>query len=168
MDKEEIVDGNSANSAKISGLNLPAATPEEVRPKPAFAMSWREQAQRLQREAYVSYFVFKHPRTRWYARLVAACTAAYLFSPIQLIPNYIPVIGMLDDLLVVFLGVRLLQRITPVDVLTECRVLADVAGARRKEKIRSAAAVVASVAIATIWLLAAIAASVLMAAYILH
>jgi uncharacterized membrane protein YkvA (DUF1232 family) len=168
VDKEEIVDGSSANSAKISGLDLPTPTPDEVRPKRASPMNWREQAQRLQREAYVSYFVFKHPRTRWYAKLVAVCTAAYLFSPIQLIPNYIPVIGMLDDLLVVFLGVRLLQRITPVDVLTECRGLADAVGARRKEKIRSAAAIVGSVAIATIWLLAAIAASVLMAAYIFH
>lgn len=83
MDKEEIVDGNSANSAKISGLNLPAATPEEVRPKPAFAMSWREQAQRLQREAYVSYFVLSipaHAGTRGWLQLAPQLTCLVPFN----------------------------------------------------------------------------------------
>jgi len=131
-------------------------------------MSWREQAQRLHKEAHVFYFVFKHPGTRWYARLVAVCATGYLLSPIQLIPNYIPVIGVLDDVLVVFLGAKLLQRITPADVLAECRGLADAAEARRKEEIRSAAAVVASLVIATVWILAAIIASALMAAYFRH
>jgi uncharacterized membrane protein YkvA (DUF1232 family) len=131
-----------------------------------FAMSWRQQAHRLHREAHVFYFVFKHPRTRWYARFLAVCTAGYLLSPIQLIPSFIPVIGFLDDLAVLFLGAKLLQRITPPDVLTECRELADVAEIRRKEKIRSTAALVASVVIATVWLLAAITASALMAKYI--
>ncbi|MGB2617378.1 MAG: DUF1232 domain-containing protein, partial [Candidatus Acidiferrales bacterium] len=74
-------------------------------------MNWKVQAQRVQREAYVYYFAFKHPRVPWYAKLVAACSAAYLFSPIQLIPSYIPVIGFLDDFLVLFLAARLLQRI---------------------------------------------------------
>jgi len=76
------------------------------------------------------------------------------------------VIGMLDDLLVIFLGVRLLRKITPADVLAESRRLADAAEVRRKEKIKSRFAVVASVAFVTVWLLVAIAASVLMARYI--
>jgi uncharacterized membrane protein YkvA (DUF1232 family) len=137
-----------------------------VRSESAFAVSWKQRAQRLQKEAHVFYFVVKHPRTRWYARLVAACTAGYLLSPIQLIPNFIPVIGCLDDVLVVFVGVKLLRRITPVDVLAECRELADAAEMRRNEEIRSTAAVVASVVIVTVWLLAAVTASALMAAYI--
>lgn len=130
------------------------------------SMSWRQQAQRLHREAHVFYFAFKHPRTPWYARLVAACTAGYLFSPIQLIPSFIPVIGFLDDLLVLFLGVKLLHRITPPNVLAECRELAKAAETRRKEEIRSSAAVVASVTIGTLWLLAAVTGSALVAAYI--
>ena len=166
MDEKGTMDGNSASSANISGLSLTEPTSEGVRPEPVFARGLKGQAQRLQREAHVCYFVFKHPRTRWYAKVVAVCVAAYLFSPIQVIPNYIPVIGVLDDLLVVFLGAWLLQRITPADVLTECRALANVADAQRKEKIRSGAAVVASIAIATIWLLAAITASALIAAYL--
>ena len=80
------------------------------------------------------YLVFKHPRTKWYAKLVAACSAGYLFSPIQLIPSFIPVIGFMDDVLVLFLGAKLLYRITPPDVLRECRGLAETAAIRRKEE----------------------------------
>src|SRR5580692_6111951 len=119
-------------------------------------MSWREQAQRVQREAHVYYFAFTHPRVRWYAKLVAVCTTGYLFSPIQLIPSYIPVIGFLDDFLVLFLGAKLLRGIIPPEILTQCRELAKVAEMRRKDEIRSPAAVVATIMIAAVWLLAAI------------
>ena len=152
-----IVDGNIVNSAENSRRELR---------DPVVSMSWRQQAQRVHREAHVFYFVFKHPRTRWYAKLIAVCTAGYLLSPIQLIPSFVPVIGFLDDLLILFLGVKLLRRITPPDVLTECRELANAAEMRRKEEIRSSAAAFASVAIVTLWLLAAVTASALGARYI--
>src|SRR5271170_1514485 len=115
-------------------------------------MSWKEQAQKLQKEAHVFYFAFKHPRVPWYARVVAACSAGYLFSPIQLIPSFIPVIGFLDDFLVLFLGARLFKRIIPPDVLAECRRLALAAETRRKEEIRSLAGSVALVVIVSVWL----------------
>ena len=139
-----------------------------VRSEPAFAVRWRLRVQRLQKEVHVFYFVVKHPRTRWYARLVAACTAGYVLSPIQLIPNFIPVIGTLDDFVVLFVGVKLLQRITPADVLAECHELADAAETRRNEKMTWAASAIAPIVIATVWILAAITASALMAAYIYH
>lgn len=129
-------------------------------------MRWKRQAQRLQKEAHVFYFVFKHPRTRWYARLVAACAAGYVFSPIQLIPNFIPVIGTLDDVVVLVVGIKLLQRLTPADVLAECRELADAAEMRRKEEMSWVRSVAAPIAIITVWFLAAIVASALMAAYV--
>ncbi|MFZ0581886.1 MAG: YkvA family protein [Candidatus Acidiferrales bacterium] len=129
-------------------------------------MNWKVQAQRVQREAYVYYFAFKHPRVPWYAKLVAACSAAYLFSPIQLIPSYIPVIGFLDDFLVLFLAARLLQRIIPPEVLAECRALADAAEMRRKQEIRSTGAIIGFVAIAAVWLLVAAGVSILIARYI--
>jgi uncharacterized membrane protein YkvA (DUF1232 family) len=129
-------------------------------------MNWKKQAQRVQREAYVYYFAFKHPRVPWHAKLVAACSAGYLFSPIQLIPSYIPVIGFLDDFFVLFVGAKLFQRIIPPEVLTECRQLADAAEMRRKEEIRSTAAVVGLIVVVTVWLLAAVGASILMARYI--
>ncbi len=135
-------------------------------PEPRLFTRWRRQAERLHKEALVFYFAFRHPRVRWYARLVAACTAGYLFSPIQLIPNFIPVIGCMDDLLILLLGVKVLQRIIPADVLAECRERAEAAEVRRKEEVRSVAAALGSAAIVSLWLLAAVAASILMAAHI--
>jgi uncharacterized membrane protein YkvA (DUF1232 family) len=102
----------------------------------------------------------------WYAKLVAACMAGYLFSPIQLIPSYIPVIGFLDDFLVLFVGTKLLQRIIPPDVLINCRQLADAAELRSKERTGSKAATVAFVVIVAVWLLAAVGGSVLVARHI--
>ena len=129
-------------------------------------MSWREQAQRVQREAHVYYFAFKHPRVHWYAKLVAACSASYLFSPIQLIPSYIPVIGFFDDFLVLFVAAKFLQRVIPPDVLAECRDLADAAEMRRRQGIRSTGAIIGFVAIAAVWLLVGAGVSILMARYI--
>lgn len=99
---------------------------------PPVPANWREKAQRIQMEAHVLYFVFKNPRTRWYARLVAACSVGYVFSPIQLIPNFIPVLGFADDLLVLFLGAKLLRKITPPDLMAECRLLAGLAYSPRR------------------------------------
>jgi uncharacterized membrane protein YkvA (DUF1232 family) len=78
------------------------------------------------------------------------------------------VIGFLDDILVLFVGIKVLRKITPVDVLTECRALADAAETHRKEEIRGTAATVAPFVIVTVWLLMAITASALLAAYIYH
>jgi len=129
-------------------------------------MTWKQQAQRVQTEAQTFYFAFKHPRVPWYAKVIAVCTAGYLFSPIQLIPSFIPVIGFLDDFLVLFLGVRLLQRIVPPDILAECRQQANDAEMRRKDEVRSRAAVVAVLAIALVWLFVAITVSGMIASYL--
>ena len=155
------------NPAEILDRSSVEADSDVVRrPEPASAMGWRQQARQVQTQAHVIYRAFKHPRMPWYAKLVAACTAGYLLSPIQLIPSFIPVIGFLDDLLVLFLGVKLLQRITPPDVLLECRQHAEDAWARRNEEFRSPAATIAAIAVAAVWLLTAVAANGLMAAYI--
>jgi uncharacterized membrane protein YkvA (DUF1232 family) len=139
-----------------------------VRHEAGLWMSWQQQAQRVRREAQVFYFAFKHPSVRWSAKIVAVCTAGYLFSPIQLIPSYIPVIGFLDDFLVLFLGAKLLRRLISPEILTECRELAKAAEMRRKDEIRSPAAVVAAIAIAAVWLLAAIAASRLIGYFVIE
>jgi len=155
------------NPAEILDRSSVEADSDVVRrPEPASAMGWRQQARQVQTQAHVIYHAFKHPRMPWYAKLVAACTAGYLLSPIQLIPSFIPVIGFLDDLLVLFLGVKLLQRITPPDVILECRQHAEDAWARRNEEFRSPAATIAAIAVAAVWLLTAVAANGLMAAYI--
>jgi uncharacterized membrane protein YkvA (DUF1232 family) len=136
--------------------------------KPNFLTNWKQPAQRVQKEAHVFYFVFKHPRTRWYTKCVAACSAGYLFSPIQLIPSFIPVIGFLDDFLVLFLGAKLVKKLSPPEVLSECRALADAAEARRREDVSSGFTRFAFVFAAALWLLAVVTTSALVAAYIYH
>ena len=67
----------------------------------------------------------KHPQTPWYARAFAAILTAYAFSPIDLIPDYIPVLGYLDDLIIVPVGVWLVLRMVPNQILTDSRTQAD-------------------------------------------
>lgn len=67
-----------------------------------------------------------HPQVPWHAKTVAGCAALYVVSPIQLIPNFIPVIGQLDDVLVVTLAIKYLRRSVPQSVLDECENVAPV------------------------------------------
>ena len=82
-------------------------------------------AQRLKRDVMTLYFALKHPDTPWAACLLAACITAYALSPIDLIPDFIPVIGLLDDLIIVPAGVWLLLKMLPEHVVIACRVAAD-------------------------------------------
>lgn len=81
----------------------------------------RRRARRLKAEVYALYLAYRDPRVPWYARLFAAGVVAYAFSPIDLIPDFIPVIGFLDDLILVPLGILLALRMIPPPVMAECR-----------------------------------------------
>jgi uncharacterized membrane protein YkvA (DUF1232 family) len=70
------------------------------------------------------YFIFRHPQTRWYVRALLFLPLAYLCSPIQLIPNFIPVLGQMDDLFVIWLANKLVRRMIDPGVLAECRAKA--------------------------------------------
>ena len=94
---------------------------------------WRERAKALKREVQTLYLALLHPRTPWYAKLAGFCVVAYAISPIDLIPDPIPVIGYLDDLILVPLGILLVKRLIPDDVLAECR--AQVAQGGRKATV---------------------------------
>ena len=85
---------------------------------------WKQQARRLKAEIYALYLAYKDPRTPWYARVVAACVVGYAFSPIDLIPDPIPILGYLDDLVLVPLGIMLAVKLIPPGVLSECRIKA--------------------------------------------
>ena len=61
-----------------------------------------------------------HPQVPWHAKAVAGCAVLYVVSPIQIIPNFIPIIGQMDDVLVVTLGIKYLRRYVPQSVLDEC------------------------------------------------
>jgi len=115
----------------------------------------RTAARRLRHQATVLYLVARDPRTPWAARLVAGAVAAYALSPIDLIPDVIPVLGLLDDLVLVPLGVALALRLVPERVLADARVQA-VALAERPVS-RTAAVVVVIV-----WLALAVGVTVLL------
>ncbi len=90
----------------------------------------RAQARRLKRETYALYFVARDRRTPWYARVLATAVVAYALSPFDLIPDFVPVLGYLDDLVVVPLGIALVLKLIPSDVLADCRLRALVASER--------------------------------------
>ena len=83
--------------------------------------AWKQRARQLKTEVYTLYLASKDPRVPWYARVVAACIVGYAFSPIDLIPDPIPVLGYVDDLILIPLGVALLLKMIPEPVMTECR-----------------------------------------------
>ena len=83
--------------------------------------TWKRRARQLKQETYAVYLALRDPRVPWYARLVAACVVGYAFSPIDLIPDFVPVLGYLDDLIIVPLGIVLALKMIPADVMAECR-----------------------------------------------
>jgi uncharacterized membrane protein YkvA (DUF1232 family) len=85
----------------------------------------KQKASRLKRETTALYFACRDPRTPWYARAFSALVVAYLFSPIDLIPDFIPILGYLDDLVLVPLGITLALKMIPPDVLSDARNRAD-------------------------------------------
>lgn len=84
----------------------------------------KEHARRLKAETYALYLAARHPGTPWYAKLIAGATVAYAFSPIDLIPDFVPVLGYLDDLIIVPLGAALAIKLIPDSVMAECRARA--------------------------------------------
>ena len=118
---------------------------------------WKQRARQLKTELYALYLAYRDPRVSWPARIFAACVVAYAFSPIDLIPDPIPVLGCLDDLVLIPLGIALARRMIPADVLAECRERARVEIATRPVN-RVAAGVIIAVwlllaAPALVWLL---------------
>lgn len=111
---------------------------------------WRSRAERLKMDTYAIYLAYKDPRTPWYAKLFAACVVGYAFSPIDLIPDPIPILGYLDDLILVPLGVWIALKMIPPPVLAEYREKAQEAIGQGKPTSRAAAAVIVA-----IWLLLA-------------
>ena len=123
--------------------------------------SWRERVRQLKAETYALYLAYRDPRVPLYARLFAACVVAYAFSPIDLIPDPIPVLGYLDDLILIPLGVALAIKMIPEPVLAECREKARQASRESRPVNRVAAGVVVAV-----WLALAALAIIFMVRYL--
>lgn len=110
--------------------------------------TWKRRVRQLKKETYAIYIACKDPRVPWYARVFAGFVVAYALSPIDLIPDVIPILGYLDDLVLVPLGIILVIKMIPPTVLTECREKAEAAMNEVKPT-----SWVAAVVIVVIWLL---------------
>jgi uncharacterized membrane protein YkvA (DUF1232 family) len=78
----------------------------------------------IKRYVIAIYLAARHPRTPWYAKALAVCVAGYALSPIDLIPDFIPVIGYLDYLVIVPLGILAVVKMIPPEVMAESRTAA--------------------------------------------
>ncbi len=83
--------------------------------------AWKVRARQLRAETYALYLAYRDPRVPWVAKVLAAVVVGYAFSPIDLIPDFIPVLGYLDDLVLIPIGVALALRMIPAEVMDECR-----------------------------------------------
>lgn len=117
-------------------------------------MRLRDRLKNLRKEiplqSYALYLACRDPRTPWYAKALAAAVAAYAFSPIDLIPDFIPVLGYLDDLLIVPLGISLAIRLIPAAVLESCREQARQRMAKGTPTSRAAAIVIVVIWVAVL------------------
>jgi uncharacterized membrane protein YkvA (DUF1232 family) len=102
----------------------------------------------LRRDAHAVWLAARDPRTPWIAKAVALAVAAYAFSPIDLIPDFVPVLGYLDDLILVPAGLWLALKLVPPEVLAEHRAAAEAAARRPVSRAAAVAVVLAWVAFA--------------------
>ena len=108
----------------------------------------KQRAKTIKRDTYALYLACRDPRTPWYAKVFAGGVVAYALSPIDLIPDFVPVLGYLDDLILVPLGIVVAVRMIPESVLVECRAKAQIASDRPTSRK-------AALVIVAIWLAAA-------------
>lgn len=113
----------------------------------SFLPELKQRARRLKAETFALYLAARDPRTPWYAKLLVACIVAYAFSPIDLIPDFVPVLGYVDDLILIPISIALAIKVIPHSVLAECRAQAQESLQRNKPVSR-----IAGVIIVVIWL----------------
>ena len=102
----------------------------------------KHQARRLERETFALYLAYRDPRVPCFAKVFAAFVVAHTFSPIDLIPDFIPVLGYLDDLIITPLGIFLALKMIPAEVMAEARQQAAVADIEGRIPTRAGVAIV--------------------------
>src|SRR5919202_1743317 len=111
-------------------------------------MAWldrlKQRARELRSDTYALYLAARDPRTPWLAKLLAAALVAYALSPFDLVPDFVPVLGYLDDLIIVPLGIALVLRLVPAEVLADCRE-------RARETTERPTSRVAAMAVLGVW-----------------
>lgn len=116
----------------------------------------KQRARHLKAETFALYLAARHPQTPWYAKFLVAGIVAYAFSPIDLIPDFIPIIGYLDDLILIPMGIALAIKLIPASVLAECRARAQATMQNGKPVSRVAGAVIIAIwlvlaALCSVW-----------------
>lgn len=91
---------------------------------PKFLKEWKQTARQLKISVYALYLACRDPRTPWYAKVFAALVVGYALSPIDLIPDFIPVLGYLDDLVLIPLGMSIALKMIPKEIMVESRAKA--------------------------------------------
>lgn len=95
---------------------------------------WRGWAAGLKRQTFALYLAYKNPRVPWYAKVFGALVVAYALSPVDLIPDFIPVLGYLDDLILLPIGIALTVRMIPKDIMQESLLKAETILRNKKSK----------------------------------
>lgn len=103
---------------------------------------WKNDAGKLKKETYALYLAVRDVRTPWYAKVFTGLVVAYAFSPIDLIPDFIPVLGYVDDLILVPLGVAVAIKMIPREVMDECQIRSEKEFASGKPVNKVAGAVI--------------------------
>lgn len=112
----------------------------------------KDRARALKQEAYALYLAARDPRTPWYVKALIFFVVAHTFSPIDLIPDFIPILGYLDDLIITPGGIWLAVHLIPAEVLTDARAAAAARGVNRS------AGIVGAVMVVTTWVVVVMAA----------
>ena len=106
---------------------------------------FKQRVRELKSETFALYLAARHPATPWYAKLLVAGIVAYAFSPIDLIPDFVPILGYVDDLILIPIGIALAMKLIPAPVMAECRLRAREAMANGKPVGRVAASVIVAI-----------------------
>lgn len=133
-------DGFGGQSVLIAAMNADAHVAQVDKTRTERLKGW---ARAIKRDIIALWLAARDPRVPWYAKAVAAAVASYALSPIDLIPDFIPILGYLDDLLIVPLGIMLAVRLIPEPVMADLRAIA---GAQRRPVSRAGL-----VAVLAIW-----------------
>ena len=83
--------------------------------------TWKNWSKKLKLQTYTLYYAYKDPMTPWYAKVWGAVVVSYAFSPIDLIPDFVPIVGYLDDLILIPLGIALAVKLIPREIMIKCR-----------------------------------------------
>ena len=118
--------------------------------------AWKRRARQLSAQTYALYLAYRDPRTPWYAKVFAALVVGYVFSPIDPLPDWIPAVGLLDEMVVVPIGVLVAAKMIPPQVMEESREKAREVAEGEKPVSRGAA-----VLVIIVWLLCVVLAAFL-------